>query len=276
LIFPFFSFDKNFTYIQNMIKVQCPLCKGMYRAQLEWVGKQAKCPHCHQKITIQTPESETTPLVEPGIPATKDDISPAPLSVPVLHDEAVPAQPAPLSVPVLSDNTAESQPASLTAMAVPVAEPSSSVDNSSIQDQNVTFSPQQPIISNGLKIAKIETRISAFLVDGLFLSLIGVVVNLLLKMMPQLLHMKTLIFNLIIIFYEAYFLSQEGATPGQRIFHLMVLQNGDFLSFWKALVRIFIRWFGFCFLGIGLIIAFFNKEHQTLQDIVCDTVVVEQ
>ncbi len=36
-----------------MFKAKCPLCNGTYQAKPEWIGKQAPCPHCHQRIVIQ-------------------------------------------------------------------------------------------------------------------------------------------------------------------------------------------------------------------------------
>ena len=67
-----------------MFKAKCPLCNGLYRADSEWVGRRATCPHCHQKIIIQTAETEPAPLVEPTLTAVDDNTSkPADLSIPM-------------------------------------------------------------------------------------------------------------------------------------------------------------------------------------------------
>ena len=36
---------------------QCPVCKGYFGIQQEWVGQEAQCPHCQQTITVQTVET---------------------------------------------------------------------------------------------------------------------------------------------------------------------------------------------------------------------------
>ena len=36
---------------------QCPVCKGYFSIQQEWVGQEAQCPHCQQTITVQTVET---------------------------------------------------------------------------------------------------------------------------------------------------------------------------------------------------------------------------
>ncbi len=42
-----------------MFKAKCPLCNGTYQAKPEWIGKQAPCPHCHQRIIIQQSVDKT-------------------------------------------------------------------------------------------------------------------------------------------------------------------------------------------------------------------------
>ena len=36
---------------------QCPVCKGYFGIQQEWVCQEAQCPHCQQTITVQTVET---------------------------------------------------------------------------------------------------------------------------------------------------------------------------------------------------------------------------
>ena len=33
---------------------QCPVCKGYFGIQQEWVGQEAQCPHCQQKRKKRT------------------------------------------------------------------------------------------------------------------------------------------------------------------------------------------------------------------------------
>ncbi len=39
------------------MKGQCPICKGLFDAQPEWIGQQAQCPHCQAKIIIHSFQS---------------------------------------------------------------------------------------------------------------------------------------------------------------------------------------------------------------------------
>ena len=41
---------------------QCPVCKGYFGIQQEWVGQEAQCPHCQQTITVQTVETSSNDL----------------------------------------------------------------------------------------------------------------------------------------------------------------------------------------------------------------------
>ena len=41
---------------------QCPVCKGYFGIQQEWIGQEAQCPHCQQTITVQTVETSSNDL----------------------------------------------------------------------------------------------------------------------------------------------------------------------------------------------------------------------
>lgn len=41
---------------------QCPVCKGYFGIQQEWIGQEAQCPHCQETITVQTVETSSNDL----------------------------------------------------------------------------------------------------------------------------------------------------------------------------------------------------------------------
>ena len=63
------------------MKGQCPKCNGLFNAKPEWIGQQARCPHCQEMITVQPIQAS-----QPNAPAE--------LKVPILDstpsDEQIP------------------------------------------------------------------------------------------------------------------------------------------------------------------------------------------
>ena len=75
-----------------MFKAKCPLCNGTYQAKPEWIGKQAPCPHCHQKIIIQPVETESAPLVESIFSENVDKIKSTKTDTSIIVTQSVPVQ----------------------------------------------------------------------------------------------------------------------------------------------------------------------------------------
>lgn len=75
--------------------------------------------------------------------------------------------------------------------------------------------------------------------------------------------------------YEVYFLSTKGATPGKMALGLSVIRaDGSNLSPGLATGRYFARFLGWMTLGIGFIIAGFDREKRSLHDHICGTRVI--
>jgi uncharacterized RDD family membrane protein YckC len=75
--------------------------------------------------------------------------------------------------------------------------------------------------------------------------------------------------------YYAYFLSQNGATPGKMVFGLQVIRSdGSRLTPGRAIGRYFAQLLSAMILLIGYIIAAFDAEKRALHDHICDTRVV--
>ena len=39
---------------------QCPICKGFFGIQQEWIGSEAQCPHCQSTILVQCAQPPTS------------------------------------------------------------------------------------------------------------------------------------------------------------------------------------------------------------------------
>ena len=51
------------------MKGQCPKCNGLFNAKPEWIGHQARCPHCQEMITVQPIQaSQPNPPEELKVP----------------------------------------------------------------------------------------------------------------------------------------------------------------------------------------------------------------
>lgn len=113
------------------------------------------------------------------------------------------------------------------------------------------------------------SRIAAHLLDGLFISLIGI----LLAFIPFIGLLDFFLFNF-------YFALTEGgsmmASPGKSICGLMVVtENGQPLDFGRAFGRSFAKELSGLLFGIGYIIGLFDDEGKTMHDAMCGTRVIE-
>jgi uncharacterized RDD family membrane protein YckC len=76
-------------------------------------------------------------------------------------------------------------------------------------------------------------------------------------------------------FYEVYFLSAHGATPGKMAMGLKVIRaDGGALPPMLALARHFAEWVSAVIFLIGYMMAGFDQEKRALHDRICDTRVI--
>lgn len=142
---------------------------------------------------------------------------------------------------------------------------------------------------NTQQVAGIGERFLAMLIDGLILSVVGIIFAAIAKAVTKaaddtlgstiitaMLNVLSLLGCAIGMAYEAYFLSKEGATPGKKIFHLKVQYNGQNPSIARSIGRYWARSLSAFICWIGYIMAFFNPEHKALHDTLCETVVVKE
>ncbi|NOZ90730.1 MAG: RDD family protein [Epsilonproteobacteria bacterium] len=88
---------------------------------------------------------------------------------------------------------------------------------------------------------------------------------------------NTLIFILLRIVYQTFFVWQNGMTPGKMLVKIKVvdIDTGRTPNFGTALLRASIRIISESVFYIGYIMAFFNPLVQTLHDKLAKTVVVD-
>ena len=113
-------------------------------------------------------------------------------------------------------------------------------------------------------------RVAAAMIDGIILSALSTLCMRLVVLFPFafILH----------FFYKPIFESSNvRATPGKYLAEISVCRsNGDKLSLKDAYIRYFSTWLSALILGLGFLMALFNRKHQTLHDLFADTVVIDQ
>lgn len=86
-----------------------------------------------------------------------------------------------------------------------------------------------------------------------------------------------LIFYLIALAYEVWFLEKFGATPGKTAFKLKVVtSNRGKISYLRASARVFARELSGMIFFIGYIMAAFDSQKRALHDRICDTRVIRK
>jgi uncharacterized RDD family membrane protein YckC len=76
--------------------------------------------------------------------------------------------------------------------------------------------------------------------------------------------------------YEGLFISRLGATPGKLVLKLKVVRpDGGKISLGRAIARYFAKMLSAIILGIGYIMAGFDKEKRALHDMIADTRVIK-
>jgi len=142
-----------------------------------------------------------------------------------------------------------------------------------------------------VRYAGFWVRFVARLIDGVLLGIAGLIIRIpfgvamvtpitandprALRAMFAGLGIVTLINLVLVVTYEAYFLSTKAATPGKMVFGLKVLRpDGSMITAGRAVGRYFATFVSSIILGIGYLMAAFDDEKRALHDRICDTRVV--
>jgi uncharacterized RDD family membrane protein YckC len=144
---------------------------------------------------------------------------------------------------------------------------------------------------NNYQISTIRKRTTAYFLDDMIVSLLLFVIfyNQLVIIYQQIqnsmdftplvayLQENTLVFILLRIVYQTFFVWQNGMTPGKMIMKIRIIEmdSGQIPSFSVAFLRASIRIVSESIFYIGYIMAFFNPMVQTLHDKLAKTVVVD-
>ena len=144
---------------------------------------------------------------------------------------------------------------------------------------------------NDYQISTIGKRTTAYFIDDMIVSLLLFIIfyNQLVNIYQQIqnsmdftplvvyLQENTLVFILLRIVYQTFFVWQNGMTPGKMLMKIKVIEmdSGNTPSFGVAFLRASIRIVSESIFYIGYIMAFFNPMVQTLHDKLAKTVVVD-
>ena len=144
---------------------------------------------------------------------------------------------------------------------------------------------------NNYQISTIRKRTTAYFLDDMIVSLLLFVIfyNQLVIIYQQIqnsmdftplvayLQENTLVFILLRIVYQTFFVWQNGMTPGKMIMKIRIIEmdSGQIPSFSVAFLRASIRIVSESIFYIGYIMAFFNPMVQTFHDKLAKTVVVD-
>jgi len=138
--------------------------------------------------------------------------------------------------------------------------------------------------NDNLELASMPSRIKAFVVDDLLISLVfvilfwesitssdGELVNMLIIMNEHVMQVLFLKF-----IYQSFFVWYYGATLGKIFAKIRVVDYNNFerITLTSSLIRSFTRIFSEMFFYIGFIFGFFNDGRQTLHDKIAKTLVV--
>jgi uncharacterized RDD family membrane protein YckC len=121
-------------------------------------------------------------------------------------------------------------------------------------------------------------RFGAKFIDGIIVGIAGFLLGLLGgfvggRVAPLIANLAAWVLN---IAYVIYFLGKYSATPGKMACGLKVVRpDGEAISYGRACGRFFAEFLSSLILGIGYIIAAFDKEKRSLHDRICDTRVVK-
>jgi len=144
---------------------------------------------------------------------------------------------------------------------------------------------------NNYQISTIGKRTTAYFIDDMIVSILLFIIfyNQLVNIYQHIqnsmdftplalyLQKNTIVFVLLRIIYQTFFVWQNGMTPGKMIMKIKIIEmdSGDKPSFGVAFLRASIRIVSESLFYIGYIMAFFNPMVQTLHDKLAKTVVVD-
>ena len=131
-------------------------------------------------------------------------------------------------------------------------------------------------------------RLAAYLIDifviGIILLFIQIPVAIVEMSFPELFIFKPFIFRftvfdifyfIIQLVYFSCFTAFTGTTIGKRLFNLVVVdEEGNKISFFKALFRESIGKYLSGILCLGYLMIFIDKQNRALHDFICDTSVI--
>lgn len=135
-----------------------------------------------------------------------------------------------------------------------------------------------------LELASMSSRVKAFIIDDLLISLVfvilfwekitssdGELMNMLIIMNENVMQVLFLKF-----IYQGFFVWYYGATIGKIVAKIKIIDYNDFgrVSLITSFVRSITRIFSEMFFYIGFIFGFFNDGRQTLHDKISRTLVV--
>lgn len=138
--------------------------------------------------------------------------------------------------------------------------------------------------SNNLELASISSRLKAFVIDDILITLIvlvifwdsiqssgGDIASVLMTMNQFIMQVLVLKFV-----YQTFFVWYYGATVGKIVAKVKVIDYNHFgrVTLTQAALRSFGRIFSEMFFYIGFIFSFFNDGKQTLHDKISKTLVV--
>jgi uncharacterized RDD family membrane protein YckC len=123
------------------------------------------------------------------------------------------------------------------------------------------------------QMASIGSRFIALVIDG---AVLGAVTSALYPILGNLPNQGVLTF-IFTITYQWYFLTKyQGQTPGKMLLGIRVVKtDGSALSTLDAIVRTLGYTLNWILLGIGWLLAFWDRDRQGLHDRMADTYVVK-
>jgi uncharacterized RDD family membrane protein YckC len=133
----------------------------------------------------------------------------------------------------------------------------------------------------GHQLAGFGIRLGAYLIDAIILALIylvgafGIVQAQAVGLDPIASGVLTVIFYILVIFYDLIFWTMRGATPGKMLLGLkIVTRDGGNISFGKALLRYVGYWLSSLVLLIGFFWIAFDRYFQGWHDKIASTYVI--
>ncbi|MDD2639425.1 MAG: RDD family protein [Arcobacteraceae bacterium] len=142
---------------------------------------------------------------------------------------------------------------------------------------------QQQINSDNLELATIGSRVKAFVIDDILITLVFIMLywekfQATDDMMALLVIMNEGVYQVLLLkfIYQGFFVWYYGATLGKIFAKIRVIDYNHFgrVSLITSFIRSFFRIISEMFFYIGFILAFFNDSKQTLQDKIAKTLVI--